>query len=73
MAGMGGAAMFDGPRSPPNTKSAIDLTRSRDVFMVISDAHDYRYLARALQVLQSRRVSSWQSLSLLAFDRSFHG
>lgn len=59
---------FDGARSPPSTKSmshgvcGVCRTRKR------SSLANYRYLTCAVQVLQDRSVSSWQSLSFLTFN-----
>ena len=61
--GPGGGGGFDGPRSPPNAKSMFKLPfcmRSvPDTEMLES-----RYLSRAMQVLQDRSMSGWESLPI---------
>ena len=67
IASMGVPGVFDGPRSPPNTKSTIPLPRRFWRIFMFSDGSGFRYLTRALQVLQVRAMSSRESLSLLTF------
>ena len=60
---------FDGPRSPPNTKSKdpyqcnIFAPRSR-----ADSSLPRRYFTRPMQILQIWTVPSWQSLPLLTLD-----
>ena len=60
----GGA--FDGPRSPPGSKSGISK-RCR-----FSADHSSRHVSRAVQILPPRRLPGRESLSFLAFRRSHH-
>jgi len=57
---------FDGPRSPPNTKSMC--LRREGSARASTDLRATRYLSRALQILQDRTVSGWESLPILALD-----
>lgn len=59
---------FDGPRSPPNTKST---PRNHDQNWTESktDRKLRRYFTCALQVLQNGTVPGWESLSVFSLHR----
>ena len=57
-----GGGAFDGPRSPPNTKSKVQRIFVQSARKAKGPGS--RYLARTLQVLQSWPMSGWQGLPL---------
>ena len=57
---------FDGPRSPPNTKSMLHRCGRGRLGKKLT--RPCRYLTCALQVFQNRPMSSWEGLSILTLN-----
>lgn len=73
--GSRGGAPFEGPRSPPNKNSEFLLGRWQLSHRFMSATLTFalrRHRTCSVQVLQAGRLSSWQGLSLHAFDRTHH-
>ena len=64
---------FDGPRSPPNTKSKALSLRNELASKRRTDFCPRRHFTCSLQILQNRTVPSGESLPLLTLNRCFNG
>jgi hypothetical protein len=69
--GLGGMSNFDGPRSPPSSRSKLILPCLYfDGFVLAcTDFGIFRSLTRAMQILSTGSLSSWQSLPFSTFER----
>lgn len=64
-----GGGAFEGARSPPNAAKSKFARVLNLVLARLTSALQCRYLACTLQVLQTRSMSGWEGLPVLALDR----